>query len=70
MFESRFSSLPIFKKVSFIFGNVKPDLRFNALHDPHMKEFNHLNFVDVGHSLPYLLDLFHAFLIRLGEVIH
>jgi hypothetical protein len=70
MFESRFSSLPSFRKTSFMFGNVKPDIRFNALHEPHMKEYNYLKFVDMVESLPYLLNTPHAFSIRLGEVMH
>lgn len=70
MFESRFESLTSFRKTSFMFGNVKPDIRLNAFHEPHMKDKNYLIFVDLVNSLPYLIESPHLFSIRLGEVVH
>lgn len=70
MFASRFESLNSFRKTAFIFGNVKPDIRLNALQKPHIKDKNYLDFVDLVNSLPYLMDSPQAFSIRLGEVVH
>jgi hypothetical protein len=70
MFSSQWSSHPSFRTLPFILGNVKPDIRFNALSSPHMKRYNYLMFMDYVNELPNLMNTPMRFSLRLGEIMH
>lgn len=69
-FISSFNSHPSFRALPFMFGNVKPDIRFNALSAPHMKKYNYLLFMDDVNELPQLVNAPMLFSLKLGEIMH
>jgi hypothetical protein len=69
-FATSFRSHSSFRVLPFVFGNVKPDIRFNALSSPHMKKYNYLMFMDYVNELPLLANSPIKFSIRLGEIMH